>query len=310
MRRLRILPHLVWSGRQWSAVAESTPDAAPANPECRTTLWLREEDMIMSDTKLHCEAAAETLRRILTESVHCTRQGDALILDTPYSFGDGNFLRIYLYETEEGIVVSDGGFAAKQVEMLSPAPTTRNHYRRLHRLAGDHGLHWDGRLSFIEPTLEDALYRLGRLALALHETELLLQRGQRPRMQTREYLRRGLESRYGITTRSDHQIVLPSLQQPVIVDILAESDQHQAAIEIIEARTEGGLRDQVNRSAINLILLERGRFDGMLISVYDEEVLNRDHLAIERFKETKPDRAILIPREQALEQVSALLHAA
>lgn len=264
----------------------------------------------MSGTKLHCEEAAGTLRRILTESVQCTRQGEALILDTPYSFGDGNLLRVYLFETEDGIVVSDGGFAAKQVEMLSATPTTRHHYRRLQRLAADHGLHWDGRLSFVEPTLEDALYRLDRLALVLHETELLLQRGQRPRMQTREYLRRGLESRYGITTRPDYRILLPSLQQPVTVDILAERDHHQAAIEIIEARTEGALRDQVNRSAINLILLERGKFDGMLIGVYDEEVLNRDHLAIERFKQTKPDRAILIPREQALEQVGALLHAA
>ena len=198
----------------------------------------------MSGTKLHCEEAAGTLRRILTEGVHCTRQGAALILDTPYSFGDGNLLRVYLFETAEGIVVSDGGFAARQVEMLSPTPTTHHHYRRLQRLAADHDLHWDGQLSFIEPTLEDALYRLDRLALALHDAELLLQRGRRPRMQTRDYLRKGLESEYGIRTRLDYPILLPSLQQSVTVDILAESDQRQAAIEVIEARTEGGLRDQ------------------------------------------------------------------
>lgn len=264
----------------------------------------------MSDTKLHCEEAVRALQRILAEGVHCTKQGDALVLDTPYSFGARNLLRVYLFETEGGIVVSDGGFAAKQIEMLSPAPTTNRHYRRLQRLAADHDLHWDGRLSFSEPTLEDALYRLDRLALALHESELLLQRGQRPKMQTREYLRRGLESRYGIKTRPDYQILLPALQQPVTVDILAERDQHKAAIEIIEARTEGALRDQVNRSAINLILLERGKFDGMLIGVYDEEVLNRSHLAIERFRETKPERALLISRGQALEQVGELLRAA
>ncbi len=264
----------------------------------------------MSGTKLHCEDVANTLRRILTESVHCRRQGDAVILDTPYSFGDGNLLRVYIFETEQGIVVSDGGFAAKQVEMLSPTPTASRRYRRLERLATDHGLHWDGRLSFVEPTLEDALYRLDRLALALHEAELLLQRGQRPRVQTREYLRRGLESRYGIKTVPDYQIVLPSLPNTVVVDIFAEAEQRKAAIEIIEARTRGGLHDQVNRSIVNLIELERGKFDGMLIGVYDEEVLNRDHRAIDRFKVAKPDRAILIPREQALKEVSELLNAA
>jgi len=264
----------------------------------------------MSGSRLHCEAAADTLRRILTESVRCTRQGEALVLDTPYTFGEGNLLQVYIFETDEGIIVSDGGFAAKQVEMLSPTPTTRQNYRRLQRLAADHDLHWDGRLSFIEPTLEDALYRLDRLALALHEADLLLQRGQRPKVQTREYLRRGLESRYNIRTRPDYQIMLPSLAQPVTVDIFAESDRGRAVIEIVEARTEGAIRHQVDRSALNLIMLERGNFDGALIGVYDEEVLNRDHLAIERFKQAKPERAIVIPREQALEQVVALLHAA
>ncbi len=265
----------------------------------------------MSGTKLHCDEAAGMLRRILTESVHCTRQGESLILDTPYSFGDGNLLRVYLFETEEGIVVSDGGFAAKQVEMLSSTPTTRHHYRRLQRLAADYGLHWDGQLSFMEPTLEDALYRLDHLALALHEAELWLhQRGQRPRTQTREYLRKELASRYGITVRPDYPILLPSLRQPVTVDILAEREQRRAAIEIIEARTEGGLREQVYRSIVNLTALERARFEGVLIGVYDEEVLNRDHLAIERFNETKPAGAFLIPREQALAQVDELLHAA
>ena len=66
----------------------------------------------------------------------------------------------------------------------------------------------------------------------------------------------------------------------------------------------------MNRSAVNLVLLDRGGFEGKLIGVYDEEVLNRDHLLIDRFKQAKPERALLIPREQALEQVRALLQAA
>jgi hypothetical protein len=264
----------------------------------------------MSDTGLHCKEAADMFRRILTEGVRCSKEGDALVLDTPYSFGDGNLLRVFLYETSEGIIVSDGGFAAKQQEMLSPEPPSRQSYRRLQRLASDHDLHWDGRLFFVEPTLEDALYRLDRLALALHEAEMLLHRGARPKMQTREYLRRGLESRYGITTKPDYKIPLPSIEQTVTVDILAQIEQRRAVIEVIEARTENALRDQVNRSATNLLLLAKGSFEGELIGVFDEDVLKRDRLAIERFRQAKPDRALLIPREEALERVSMLLHAA
>lgn len=50
----------------------------------------------MSGTRLHCQETAGTLRRILTDSIHCERQGDALVLDTPYTFGDGNMLGVSL----------------------------------------------------------------------------------------------------------------------------------------------------------------------------------------------------------------------
>ena len=220
-------------------------------------------------------------------------------------------LRVYIYDTPAGIIVSDGGFAAKQLEMLSSNTPSRQSYRRLQRLASDHDLYWEGgRLYFMEPTLEAALYRLDRFALALNDAELMLHRGVRPRLETREYLRRGLESRYGITTRPDYKIVLPLIEQDVTVDIYAQREGRRAVIEIIEARTEAALRNQVDRSTTNLTLLVRGNFDGALIGVYDEEVLKKDRGALERFRQAKPEQAILIPREQALERVSMLLHAA
>lgn len=265
----------------------------------------------MTGQLLHCGEATQLLTQILVEGVQCSREGDALVLDTPYVFGNGEFLRVYLYETPDGIVVTDGGFAAQRVELFSPEPATRQQLRRLERLAADHDLVYDGRLSFSESSLEDALYRLNKFALALHENELAFLRRQRPRAQTRELLRRQLAETHQIRTFADYDIVLPNLSQPVTVDLLALSaDNSEAAIEFIEARTDSAVRAQVDRSSVNLSMLDRGKYQGGLITVFDEDVLQRDHAAIARLRQAKPDRAFVISSKEAARLVPQLLHAA
>lgn len=260
----------------------------------------------MSSSQLDCAEASATLRRILEESIRCTRIPNGLALDTPYSFGDGQMLRVYLFETEDGIMVSDGGFAARQIETLLANQTTGRHYRLVERIAGLHHLTWSGHLSFVEPTLEDALYRLDRLALALHETELLLQRPRRPRVGIREYLRKELTARFGIVTQTDYPIILPEQRRPITVDILAEKNERQAAIEIIEARSDAGLDRQLDRSLVNLNILDRAAYQGELIMVFDEEILNTDYDAIDRFNHAKPLRALAVSSSEALQRVSAV----
>lgn len=266
--------------------------------------------MTVSTRNLHCDSTKDILLKILQEAVKCDRIGNTLVLDTPYGFGDGHLLRVHLVETPDGIIVSDGGFAARQIEMHSPVATSAQSYRSLRVLAEAHALRWDGQLSFMEPTLEDALYNLYRLTAALHEAEVALNRPRRLNMDTSAVLKRGLETQYNIKMRADYPITLPEMSDPVVVDLLAEYGRARAVIEVIEAHTERAVQDQVYRSLANFMTLNKGGYEGIRIGVFNSEVLNIDQRAIERFRYAKPDNVLLMDHREALERVGPLLHAA
>lgn len=257
---------------------------------------------------LHCDATKDTLLAILQESVRCSRIGNTLMLDTPYVFGDGHQLRAYLSEVPNGIMVSDGGFAAQQIEMYSPIGTNGQSYRSLRSAAVAHDLVWEGQLYFVEPTLEDALYNLHRLTSALHDTENALMRQRRRGFGTAATLKAGLESTYHLDTKIDYPIYLPENREPVVVDLFTQHESGRAVVEIIEARSESGVNEQVNRSLVNFMSLDRGEFEGIRISVVNNDVLNVDHRAVDRLNYAKPKNVYVFDDSTALAGIGELLH--
>lgn len=266
--------------------------------------------MMTSHASLRCDETRQSFLRVIEDFVHCSRVGNALILDTPYSFGGGNLLRVYLFESTRGIKVSDGGYAARQIEMLSPVQTNWQSYNSLRSLARAHGLQWDGQLYYESESLEDALYGIGRLAQALHEAEIALARPRQSRLQTRDILKKGFAARSDLQIEWDKGIVVPDLRDAIVVDALAKTRHGQAALEIIEAQTDTGVLDQVNRSITNFAALQRGGYTGHLVGIYNREILRDDNGALERFKAAKDPRVLLMDEVEAVEEVGHLLDAA
>ena len=57
---------------------------------------------------------------------------------------------------------------------------------------------------------------------------------------------------------------------------------------------------------MNLNILDRADYQGELIMVFDEEILNTDYDAIDRFNHAKPLRALAVSSSEALQRVSAV----
>lgn len=105
-------------------------------------------------------------------------EDDGLRLDTPYILQDGHALRVYLYPAGQNgdVIVSDGGFATEQIEILSPAPSSLSrHYGAVDRIARKLGLGWDVDGRFRESSVERAAQRLATLARAVDRSLTLVQ---------------------------------------------------------------------------------------------------------------------------------------
>lgn len=264
----------------------------------------------MSETRLYCQATRDALINAFAENVHCSREGEALVLDTPYIFGDGNLMRVYLFETEQGIVVSDGGIAAQELEMLSPTPTNKGSYKSLQKLVTESGFHWDGQISFAAPTMEAAVGRLSEMALVLHEADILLaHRGRRTRAKTREYLSKSLHARFGIRTAENYAIPL-SQDDEVRVDMFAFGEQQNAAIEILEARSPQGVDRSIDQSLVKFWKLAASDYPGLLVQIYNEDLVGRNQRFTARYNRDKPGRVHLWSREEAVDRLGPELQVA
>ncbi len=103
------------------------------------------------------------------KAVTCERDGAVLRLRTPFVLPDGNAFEVWLSEAPCGLAVSDGGYAAEQVE-LAAREATDPAAAVLPPIADRLGLVWDDRtgvLGYVEPTLEAAVCRLPQLARAV-----------------------------------------------------------------------------------------------------------------------------------------------
>lgn len=129
-------------------------------------------------TELTPDKVTETLWATLKQDVICVPEEDGLRLDTPYVLQDGHSLRVYLYPSDQNgaVIVSDGGFAAELIEMLSPSPSvlSQNH-ADMKQIARELGIEWDIDFSYQESTLERAIQRLVTLARAVDRSLSLIQ---------------------------------------------------------------------------------------------------------------------------------------
>jgi len=95
----------------------------------------------------------------------CIEDDGALRLDTPYVLQDGHQLRVRLYQDDEGVTVTDDGFATMQMEMYAPSAwVRRRRYKQMACIANELGIVWDVEFSYTEPTMESAIKRLSTLA--------------------------------------------------------------------------------------------------------------------------------------------------
>jgi len=265
----------------------------------------------MNTLQLRPDTLRNALETIVTTDIECRREGDRVLLETPYPAGRGYFLHVYITVSDRGIAVSDGGFATSQVEMYVRSRVALKHrYRDLQAIAQKLGIVWDGDFSYTDDTLEDAVRRLTVLAQAVQEgQELATSRGARLSNVTTERLLDELEKR-GVQVQENVRIPVQGDKRFVYVDLEVKRAERKAAVEVLSATSTNGAANQIDHLVTNFYVLDKSGYGGLLFGVYNEHGPFRDNRYRERFEIAKPANTWLLPEAKASEGIIKHLDAA
>jgi hypothetical protein len=251
----------------------------------------------------------QTFARLLGENVSCVRQGEELRLDTPYVLQDGCLLQVFLSAVPGNghIVASDGAYAVQQIEILSSPATLRARYGELERIARELDLDWDTEFKFVESDMESVLRRIAVLARAVDRSlGVVTQRTRRSSRHIGAQISSELRD-LGLHVTRRAKLVTAGDQPPVTVDLRVRGDDAEAAVEVITAQTEGWAASSIDRAAATFRVLERGRYAGHLVAVYDPYSPVAKPENLRRFKAAGPDDAKLVPSDDAVDEIERLL---
>jgi hypothetical protein len=264
----------------------------------------------MSIALLQPDLVRSALGSIFDNEIFCERRGDEILLDTPYTAGRGYLLRAHVSATEDGITVSDGGFATSQIEtFVHSTKALRHRYTDLESIAGRLGLSWDGQFYYTVPTLEDAMRRLKLLAQAVQEgQELTVSRSLTPEGHILADLVASAKS-FGLVSEERVRIQVPGRERPLTIDLEVTQDERRAALEIVAPRTMSGATNTINRLVTDFYALAKIDRYRLLVGVYDLDSPIAEKRFHERFDVSKPGNAFLFPATMALEEVHERLAA-
>jgi hypothetical protein len=248
-------------------------------------------------------AVEETIVRILQSDVSCRRTGDVLLIDTPLPVLTGHLLQVVLdASSDNGLVVSDGGFVQRQAEILSSSPSIlHSRSAEIQRIAHRLDFEWkDYELRFSAPDLNAVALRLATMVEVVDRALAVLQvRTIRRAVELRKRLAKDLKAIEGIKVRSRAPIPLEDERRTVKVAFLARRNGTQAAIEVLSGRTESGAEISVNRAIANFQLLSTYNYKGAMLGVYDEDSPAAKTELQERFRDASPKKAVLVSGEGA-----------
>jgi hypothetical protein len=260
--------------------------------------------------KLEVRDVEKGFKDLLAKQVYCFRDGDLLVLDTPFVLQDGHLLRAYIDASQEQLMVSDGGFIQRQIETFArSAAMLRERRNDVRQIADELSLQYEEEFSFVETNLESALSRLTTLARAV-DRALSTLGGKPPRRKqdARSRLRDQLIDS-GLTVTQRARPVMPNGMRPVTVDQLVRRNGEQAAIEVLTAKTDGGAAISVDRAIANFHVLEHYEYEGKLIAVYDVESPASSSQLLEKIEAGKPRSALLLPNDKAVDVIKEHLAA-
>jgi hypothetical protein len=251
------------------------------------------------------------LQLLLASQVRCFRDGDVLAVDTPYVLQDGHLLRAYIDASNPlQLFVSDGGFIQRQMETFSRSSAMLRERRiDVQQIANELSLQYEEEFSFTETDLDKALARMSTLARAVDRAlGVLSGKPPRRRLDARSRLRDQLiDSGLSVTQRARPE--MPNGMRPVIVDQLVRRNGHQAAVEILTAKTDGGAAISVDRAIANFHVLEHYAYEGKLIAVYDVESPASSRQLLDKIEAGKPKSALLLPNDTAADAIKQHLAA-
>jgi hypothetical protein len=257
--------------------------------------------------------APEDVVRLLTDAtaatITCVRDGDDLALDTPFVLQDGHLLRAYISVGEEtgALVITDGAWAAEQVELFTSRPSIDARWRAMAQIARECGIDFDVEFSYQATGVEAAIGGLSQLARAVDRTlTLLAPTVSRGRMLLRARLRDDMR-RAGLHVEQRPRIDLGGLQ--VRVDYRVGRDQNEAAVELLGGQTGHGATQSVDRAVTNFHLLHGGNYQGTLAAIFDEDSAAAGAVFRERFAAASPADTLLIPSSEAVEVLRVRLAA-
>lgn len=262
---------------------------------------------VLPDTK----TVEAILIAVLRDDARCVRDGDALTLDTPFTLQDGHLLRVYLEPSGDGgYIVTDGGFAAGQVESFARnSAILRERRAELKRIASALELEWRDEFRFIAEDLESAMRGVSVLSIAVNRAlSLVHARPVRPTQPLRARLGDAFREA-GLKVKQRAKIIAQRSELAVTVDFRLQSQSHEAAIEVLTSRTEGGAQSVVDKAAANFNVLARGGYSGLLVAVYDEASPAGRGSVRERFLQAGPDNMMVLPGARAEHEIISRLAA-
>lgn len=270
--------------------------------------------MIDRDLLLSPERVQQAVLAALVEDLECQRTPAGIQIDTPFILQDGRLFRALIRPTGENgtVVTSDGGFAVEQFEIrFSSVQARRERVEQLKRIAVE--LHLDpldtndGSLTFRSESLEEAARRLPILAQAADRALSLLQsriRGKERPLRSRladDFQDNGFDVGRGRKIEIGHDTY-------VKVDLeLGRQDRPVAAVQVLSAVTQSGAVIAADRAVVNLTRLSRASYDGKLFAVFNTHSPSGVEQVLNRFAAAKPEQAVLVPSDDAVEIITNAL---
>lgn len=255
------------------------------------------------------EHVARQLSADVASRITCVRDGDQLVLDTPFLLQDGHLLRAYISVGDEmgHLLVSDGAWAAEQVQLFTAGASLDARWKAMAQVARECGVEFDTEFRYRAIDLSTAVAGLDQLARAVDRTlTILAPTGFRTRTTLRTGLRDDMRHA-GLHVESRPLIRVGSLE--VRVDYRVSSGPSEAAVELLSGQTPGGAMQSVNQAVTNFHLLHGKDYRGMLAAIFDENSAAATTSARRRLTEASPPNTLLIPSSEAPETLRRRLAA-
>ncbi len=255
-------------------------------------------------------AVERELLEVHRQDIHCRRDGDELVLDTPLPLQNGALLRVYISAVAGGgLSVSDGGYVAGEIESFTRTISARRErQQKLERIARRLNLDWESEFRAYAPDLPTAMRRVVFICQAVDQAlSLDTYRPPRPAAPIRERLFAAFKLR-GLHVHSRRRLPVGD-NQDVVIDYEVRRDGRVGAVELLTSKSASGAKGVVDRAVTVLHLLSRGGYPGRLFAVFDEESPIAQARNLDRFRKAKPELALLLPSHQAATAIPELLGA-